>query len=75
MLDATGFTLDYMLKQIYVTLKNIKKYCKNFLPFYAEVICFFNECKCAQSCDNMSSDDFKSQPIWCYTMFKRKGNA
>ena len=53
----------------------MKKYCKKFLPFIQRLYVFFNKCKYEPRCDNMSSDEFLSMPIWCNTMFKRKGKC
>ena len=75
MLNATGFTLDYMLKTNLCDLKEYQEILQKMPSFYSEVICFFNECKYEQMCDNMSSDEFSSLPIWCNTMFKRKGKC
>ena len=64
-----------MLKTNLCDFKEYQEILQKLPSFYSEVICFFNECKCAQRCDNMSSDEFLSLPIWCNTMFKRKGKC
>ena len=75
MLNATGVHTGLYIKTNLCDFKEYQEILQNLPSFYSEVICFFNECKCAQRCDNMSSDEFLPLPIWCNTIVKRKGKC